>query len=328
MLNRRCCGLWALSFLGLVAGHGWAQDGAGTAFTPAVVGERDLSDVKGIKKVAIASFVVQYVSAQTTTGGGAVIDFSDTLLAEPARLQTLTEAMYRDLQTSVTAAGFELVPHTTLLATPEYKAMQEKTSATPLLMETGSPGSKSGAYKSHFYTPQGLVLNLKGDDFDNLRKDYTGFSSIADDTLTFAGRLAQYSTNWTYYDKALQKATGAATLHVRVFIPVAYIWSGSQKVGTWTHYTSGAMAAVRLGQRFTRMAVGHEGNIAKLYLTEDLMTKGLTEAKLVRETTNLFGTVTGREVDYKLNLQAYEQLIPVVVDHTMKAFLARIKSAS
>jgi len=227
----------------------------------------------------------------------------------------------------VKAAGFELVPHDTLMATPEYKTMQEKSSATPLLMETGSPGSKSGAYKSLFHTPKGLILNLKGDEYENQKANYTGFSHVGDDTLTFTGRISQASINWPYYDKALQKALGAASLHVRIFVPIAYVWNSTSKAGPWTHYSSGAMAAVRLGERFTRLAMGHNGDIAKLYLTEDLMSRGITEAKFLRETTNLFGKVTGREVDYQLNPQVYEQLVPVMANEALKAMLARLKNS-
>ncbi len=319
---------WIASLLlAVLAGPCLAEDAAGPAYTPPVLGDRDLSVAKGVKKVAVASFVVQFVTEQTSNGGGVSVSFEKPLLAEPGRLQAMTEAMYRDFRSRVTEAGFELVPHEALLATPEYRTMQEKSSATPLVMETGSPGSKSGAYKSHFHVPAGLVLNLKGDEYDNLKSGYTGFSQVVDDTLTFGGRLAQYSTNWPYYDKALQKALGAATLHVRVFVPIAYTWSGSNRVGTWMHYSSGSMAAIRLGERFTRLAMGHDGDIGKIYLTQDVMTRGLTAAKLIKETTNLFGTVTGREVDYTLDVKLYEQFIPQVTNEVLKAFLARMKEA-
>ncbi|MDI4632894.1 hypothetical protein J7U46_07520 [Pelomonas sp. V22] len=305
-----------------------ADENTSLAHSPPVIGDRDLSVAKGLRRVAIASYAVQFVLAQTSNGGGVQVDFEPVLRNDPAQLQRMTEAMYADFQASVKAAGFELVPHDTVLATPEYRVMQQKSSATPLLMETGSPGSKSGAYKSAFHVPQGLVLNLKGDEYDNLKNGYTGFSQIVDDTLTFGGRLSQYTTNWPYYDNALQQALGAATLHVRVFVPIAYVWNSSSKVGTWTHYSSGAMAAVRLGERFTRLAVGHKSDIAKLYLTEDLMSRGITEARLVRETTNLFGKVTGREVDYQLNPQAYEQLIPAMAHEALQAMLARLKAVA
>lgn len=309
-------------------GHSRAFGADEPAYSPPVIGDRDLSSARGVKRVAIASYVVQFVVAQTSNGGGVQVSFEQPLMADAERLQRMTEAMYADFQNGVKAAGFELVPHATLLATPEYKTMQEKSSATPLTMETGSPGSKSGAYKSLFHVPRGLILNLKGDEYDNLKNGYTGFSQIVDDTLTFGGRLSQYSTNWPYYDKALQQALGAATLHVRVFVPIAFVWNSTSKVGTWTHYSSGAMAAVRLGERFTRLAVGHKGDIAKLYLTEDMMSRGITEAKLVRETTNLFGKVTGRDVDYQLNPQAYEQLVPVMANEALKAMLSRLKTAA
>lgn len=323
--TRRLTAAFALLFVTLSA-NGQADEAGSLAYSPPVIGDRDLGAARGVGRVAIASFVVQYVLGQTSNGGGVTLSFETALQSEPGRLQAMTETMYGNFQAAVRAAGFELVPHDTLMATPEYRTMQEKSSATPLLMETGSPGSKSGAYKSLFHTPKGLILNLKGDEYDNLKSNYTGFSSVGDDTLTFTGRLGQYSTNWPYYDKALQKALGAASLHVRVFVPIAHVWNSSSRAGPWMHYSSGAMAAVRLGERFTRLAVGHDGDIAKLYLTEDMMSRGITEAKFLRETTNLFGKVTGREVDYQINTQVYEQLIPVMADQALKAMLARLKA--
>lgn len=318
---------FACLLLCLVAAPCAADDAGAPAYSPPVLGDRDLGVAKGVKKLAVASFVVQFVTAQTANGGGVAVSFEKELLAEPGRLQAMTEAMYGRFRTRLAEAGYEVVPHEALLATPEFRTMQEKSTATPLVMETGSPGSKSGAYKSHFHVPAGLVLNLKGDEYDNLKSGYTGFSQIVDDTLTFGGRLSQYSTNWPYHDKALQQALGAATLHVRVFVPIAFTWSGSSRVGTWTHYSSGSMAAVRLGERFTRLAIGHGGDIGKIYLTQDVMTRGLTNARLVKETTNLFGTVTGREVEYTLDAGRYEQFIPQVADEVLKAFIARMKEA-
>ncbi|MBU0622163.1 MAG: hypothetical protein KJ795_09965 [Gammaproteobacteria bacterium] len=314
----------ALALL-LAVGPALADDLEGVAFSQPVIGDNDLDDLKGVQKVAIASFVVQYVTIQNTTDGGAQVNFDATLNADPAKLQALTEKMYQDFQTGIKAAGFELVSHDTLLATPEYKTMQEKSSATPLMMETGSPGSKSGMYRSYFYTPKGIILNLKGDEYENHKKGYSGFSNLGDDTLTFTGRIGQAAINWPYYDEDLQDALGAATLHVRVFIPIAYVWSGKSYAGPWTHYTNGSMAAVRLGERFTRLAVGHKGDIAKIYLTEDVMIKGITDAKMIKETTNLFGKVTGREMEWSLKMDTYEEMIPKVVDHTLTKFLAKMK---
>lgn len=293
----------------------------GLAYSPAVVGISNAGDLKGVRKVAVASFVVQYVVKQTED---LVVDFEPPLTADPAYLQRLTEKMYGDFQASVKAAGFELVPHATVVAAPEYKTMQGMSSPSPLLMDGWKMGSKTGAYKSLFYAPKDLVINLK-DDYEELRKSYSGFSSyVVDETLTFSGRIAQYATNWKYHDKDLQKALGASTLHVRVFVPIAYLWSSQTKGGGWTHFSAGAMAAVRLGERFTRLAVGKDGDVAKIYLTEPVMTRGATEAQLIKESTSIFGKVT-REVNYTLNTDAYQTVVPAATKQTLEAFLGKMK---
>lgn len=293
----------------------------GLAYSPAVVGISNAGDLKGVRKVAVASFVVQYVVKQTED---LVVDFEPPLTADPAFLQRLTEKMYGDFQASVKAAGLELVPHATVVATPEYKAMQGVSSPSPLLMDGWKLGSKTGAYKSLFYAPKDLVINLK-DDYEELRKSYGGFSSyVVDETLTFTGRIGQYATNWKFYDKDLQKAVGASTLHVRVFVPIAYLWSSQSKAGGWTHYSAGAMAAVRLGERFTRLAVGKDGDVVKIYLTEPVMTRGVTDARLIKESTNFLGKVS-RDVDYTLNVDGYQKVVPAATDATLKAFLDKMK---
>lgn len=315
-----------LMALCLVAGVAGAADPAadGAAFSRPVVGISDAGDLKGVKKVAIASFVVQYVVKQTEE---MVIDLEKPLTADPGFLPAVTEQMYRDFQASVKEAGFELVPHETVLATKEYKTMQEKSSLSPLVMDGWKLGWKTGAYKSVFHAPKGIIINLK-DDYEEMRKSYSGFSSyVTDETMTFSGRLEQSTTNWKYYDKDLQKALDAATLHVRVFVPIAYLWSGTSKAGPWTHYSSGAMAAVRLGERFTRLSIGRGGDIAKIYLTEPVMTRGITEARLKSESTNLFGKVT-RDVEWDFKPEVYRTLIPAASNETLKIFLARLKEAS
>ncbi len=59
------------------------------------------------------------------------------------------------------------------------------------------------------------------DKFDHLSTGRFG-SNVSDPTLTFAGSLSLYTTNWPYYDKDVQKELGAATLHVRLYVPLLY----------------------------------------------------------------------------------------------------------
>lgn len=320
MLKRLLLSLYLLSGVAIAADP--APEGP--AFSKPVVGISDASDLKGIKKVAIASFVVQFVVKQTEE---MVIDLERQLTGDPEFLQAITEQMYRDFQASVQGAGFELVAHDTVVATKEYRTMQEKSSPSPLLMDGWKMGSKTGAYKSVFLAPKGIIINLK-DDYEEMRKSYSGFSShIVDETLTFSGRMEQYTTNWKYYDKDLQKALDASTLHVRIYVPIAYLWSSTSKAGPWTHYNSGAMAAVRLGERFTRLSVGKDGDIAKIYLTEPVMTRGITEAKLKSESTNFLGKIT-RDVEWEFKPDAYRTLIPGATQQTLKSFLDKMKESS
>jgi hypothetical protein len=100
-------------------------------------------------------------------------------------------------------------------------AYAANTPATPRKEEAESQKSNgAGAITSVFYTPPGVPLVLE-DKFDHLSTGRFG-SNVSDPTLTFAGSLSLYTTNWPYYDKDVQKELGAATLHVRLYVPLLY----------------------------------------------------------------------------------------------------------
>lgn len=293
-----------------------------TGFSAPVVGVTKPDVLKDLRRVAVSSFSVQIVTRQNSDG--AMINFTREL-EDPAWMQDYTERLYREFVDELRTGGLEVVPHETLEVLPEYKKMLSMGTPTPWLQETGSPGSKTGYWKSWFVTPKGLFLNLEGEDYEELRKNYKGFSQQPDDTLTFAGRMAQEMKQWNYHDKLVQKALDTATLHVRIFIPIGYVWSSTSSAGPWTHYKSGAMASVRLGERFTRVAVGHKGDIAKIYLTEPVFTKGITTATLLKEKKSMLGEVTKRDVDYALDRAAYETILSQACRETTRAFIARLK---
>ena len=196
----------------------------------------DASTLKGIKRVAVTSFSVQYVTSQVwdtshTTGGGRTgnlqiagqgggFDISGAL--DLAKMQSTTELLYQGFLSDLQSAGFDVVSAEQLANSKAYKAYAANAPATPRKEEAEAQKSNgAGAITSVFYTPPGVPLVL-GEKIDHLSTGTFG-SSVADPTLTFSGRLSLYTTNWPYYDKDVQKELGAATLHVRLYVPLAHV---------------------------------------------------------------------------------------------------------
>lgn len=253
----------------------------------------DPSALKGVKRVAVTSFTVQYVTSQVwdtsyTSGGGSTgtlqtagqgggFDVAGAL--DPAKMQRTTELLYQGFLADLQTAGFDVVSAEQLASSNAYKAYAVNSPATPRKEEAESQKSNgAGAITSVFYTPPGVPLVL-GDKFDHLSSGRFG-SNVSDPTLTFAGSLSLYTTNWPYYDKDVQKELSAATLHVRLYVPLAHVQVASSSFYGSGYSRQGIVPGLRLGNRLTRVAVGNNGDYAKLVLSEPYLIPGPIDAKV------------------------------------------------
>ena len=170
----------------------------------------DASTLKGVKRVAVTSFTVQYVTSQVwdtsyTTGGGpgnrtgnlqfvgqgGGFDVGSAL--DPAKMQSTTDKLYQGFLTDLQGAGFDVVSAEQLVNSKAFKAYAANGPATPRKEEAEAQKSNgAGAITSVFYTPPGVPLVL-GDKIDHLSAGTFG-SNVGDPTLTFAGRLSLYTT--------------------------------------------------------------------------------------------------------------------------------------
>ena len=247
----------------------------------------DASTLKGIKRVAVTSFSVQYVTSQVwdtshTTGGGRTgnlqiagqgggFDISGAL--DLAKMQSTTDLLYQGFLSDLQSAGFDVVSAEQLANSKAYKAYAANAPATPRKEEAEAQKSNgAGAITSVFYTPPGVPLVL-GEKIDHLSTGTFG-SSVADPTLTFSGRLSLYTTNWPYYDKDVQKELGAATLHVRLYVPLAHVQVASGSFWGSGYSRQGIVPGLRLGNRLTRVTVGNNGDYAKIFLSEPYLIPG------------------------------------------------------
>jgi len=180
-----------------------------------------------------------------------------------------------------------------------------------------------------FYTPPGVPLVL-GDKFDHLSSGRFG-SNVSDPTLTFAGSLSLYTTNWPYYDKDVQKELSAATLHVRLYVPLAHVQVASSSFYGSGYSRQGIVPGLRLGNRLTRVAVGNNGDYAKLVLSEPYLIPGPIDAKVEEvKHPNFARAMLGEKIKIypgTISSEKYWELMPQAAGQALRAFAIKIKES-
>lgn len=316
---------------------------AAPTFAQPVIGVVNGKYLKDVKRVAVASFTVQFVEAQIgevktssklgTAGGVTLtqvssrvvgVDFTEAFQRD--QMQETTNALYQDLLGELKAAGLDVVPPEKLLASDTYKKFAAQGAKTPRVEDAeAEKGSGQGAIRSVFMTPPGIPLVIKagsgGQDIDYLtRFDSVIGSSVVDHTLTFTGRLGLYTTNFNYYEKDVQKELDTATLHVRVLVPLAVI-----EVDSGMNWSKAKIVpGVLLGKRFTRMTVGVNSDYTYVFLKEDLQVPGVIRYT-VEETPhpNPVRAMLGekeRKYPATMNLPRYWSDVPAATRHVFKTF--------
>lgn len=336
-------GLLCLSMVASLAGLP-AHAADPTPATP-VLDVVDAGALQGVRRVAVASFTVQYVTAQVwdtsytsgggrsgtlqTAGQGGGFDVAGAL--EPSRMQATTDQLYAAFQTELQRAGLEVVPPEQLAASKAYKAMVSASPSTPRKEEAQAQKSNgAGAITSVFYTPPGVPLVL-GEKFDHLSTGTFG-SSVPDPTLTFTGRLSLYTTNWSAYDRDLQRELDAATLHVRLYVPLAHVQVASSSFWGSGYSRQGIVPGLRLGERLTRVTVGHRGDYAKLFLSEPLLIPGPIDSTVEEvKHPNFARAMLGEKIKIypgTIAPELYWERLPQSASQALGAFAVRIRTGS
>ena len=312
--------------------------------------------LKGIKRVAVTSFTVQYVTSQVwdtsftsggtgygikgpggsfvgtgvrqTAGQGGGFNIADAL--NPEKMQTTTDKLYQGFLSDLQAAGFDVVSVEQMSASKAYKDYLANAPKTPRKEEAeAEKGNGAGAITSVFYTPPNVPLVL-GDKFDHLSAGRFG-SNVNDPTLTFSGRMGLYTTNWPYYDKDVQKELGAATLHVRLYVPLAHVQVTSSSFWGSGYSRQGIEPGLRLGNRLTRIAVGNNGDYAKLYLSDPYLIPGPIDSTVEEvKHPNAMRAMLGEKIKIypgTVEPDKYWELLPVAAGQALKGFATKIKGA-
>ncbi|MEY4100425.1 MAG: hypothetical protein RL300_1596 [Pseudomonadota bacterium] len=344
--------LISMACLAVLAPHVQAAD-----FGNPVIETVDAATLKGIKRVAVTSFTVQYVTSQVwdtsytsggagygmkgtggsfigtgirqTAGQGGGFNIADAL--DPEKMQSTTDQLYKGLLTDLQAAGFDVVSAEQLATSKAYKDYLANAPKTPRKEEAeAEKGNGAGAITSVFYTPPGVPLVL-GDKFDHLSTGRFG-SNVNDPTLTFSGRMGLYTTNWAYYDKDVQKELNAATLHVRVYVPLAHVQVTSSSFWGSGFSRQGIEPGLRLGNRLTRIAVGNNGDYAKLVLSEPYLIPGPIDSTVEEvKHPNVMRAMMGEKIKIypgTVSPEKYWELLPDAASQALKGFVAKLKSST
>lgn len=301
----------------------------------------DAAAQKGIQRVAVASFTVQFVSQQVwdtsyfsagnlqTAGQGGGFDITPVL--DPAKMQAATDQLYQQFLADLKSAGLEVVSPEQLSQSKAFKAFAAQGPAVPRKEEAAAEKSNgAGAITSVFYTPAGIPLVL-GDKIDHLSAGTFG-SNVNDPTLTFSGRLSLYTTNWPYYDADVQKELDAATLHVRLYVPLAHVQVASGSFWGSGYSRQGIVPGLRLGNRLTRVTVGHNGSYTKIVLGDPYLIPGPIDAT-VEEVNhpNAVRAMVGEKIKIypgTVSKEQYWELMPEASAQALKAFAVRIKDGA
>lgn len=316
----------------------------------------DAAALKGIKRVAVTSFTVQYVLQQVwdtsytsggsgyglqaggssvstgirqTAGQGGGFDIQGAL--DTAKMQSTTDKLYQDFLADLKAAGFEVVTPEQLSGSKAFKAYASQGPAVPRKEEAVAEKSNgAGAITSVFYTPAGIPLVL-GDKIDHLSAGTFG-SNVNDPTLTFSGRLSLYTTNWPYYDADVQKELDAATLHVRLYVPLAHVQVASSSFWGSGYSRQGIVPGLRLGNRLTRVTVGHNGSYSKIVLGDPYLIPGPIDSTVEEvKHPNAMRAMVGEKIKIypgTVSKDQYWELMPEASAQALKAFAAKIKAGS
>ncbi len=306
----------------------------------------DANALKGIKRVAVTSFTVQYVTAQVwdtsfvtggrapqmqtlqTAGQGGGFDIAGAL--DPAKMQSTTDALYQAFVTDLQAVGFDVVGAEQLANSKAFKEFASKGPTTPRKEEAeAEKGNGAGAITSVFYAPAGVPMAVT-DKFDHLSTGRLG-STVKDPTLTFTGRLNLYTTNWPYYDKDVQKELDAATLHVRVYVPLAHVQVASSSFWGQGYSRQGIVPGLRLGNRLTRVTVGNKGDYAKMFLSEPYLIPGPIDSTVEEvKHPNVMRAMLGDTVKIypgTVDPAKYWELLPLAAQQALKGFAIKLKDS-
>lgn len=348
----------ALLATGTVAAPAWAQTFEGVPmgpdFKPAdraaelVQLRSDAAPLlKGLKRVAVSSFQVEFVykgaasasSYRIGQSGTANTNMVMTLVGmTPADFQAITEAAYKDTVAGLQAQGLEVLPVDKVLAAAAYRKMAE--SGAPSPVETRSRDTWSVVH-----APAGLAVYGEG---------ATSSASMVPGLSVFSGMAAVMSSGLGMPD--LSKELDAALLTYRLVVNFVDTqssdksWfsrsSGQAKVSWQVGPSVAPQRTVMQVARFHNSTMGgSDGNgpagVARLELQAPLLIDGAA-FKEVKDTSSVAanvglavlqlaigkgGSSSAVEKEAVADPERYRELVGAGLGAAQAMFLQRLKTA-
>jgi hypothetical protein len=250
----------------------------------------------GIKRVAIASFMVDIVDELRSTKDiagvelltGAPSEVSIKVIGtDPSRYQTMVDAMYDQAVKDLTAKGFEVVPNAELLANAEFAKLAAHNNDNPRRI-----GSAAG--KNLYYTTHGLpqIVTDETSVIPKFRMNVPFGKKPKGDPYIGSFSMGMNSAMNIGMMPSIAKSTGVAMINVRVTLLGA---QASINNAFWASKNSAkadaAIAFVPLYNRFLVMTP--DGGRARVSLRDQVTTGTIGELVNVTAATTKIGQTAG-----------------------------------
>ncbi|PTU33213.1 hypothetical protein CJD38_03680 [Stenotrophobium rhamnosiphilum] len=203
----------AMLALTLLLSPAWVQ--AATAD----VGDDKASAIKGVQKVAIAEFGVEFY---TQMGGGSNQSGTSAFMTSSLRgvadsdFQTIADQAYADTVAALKEAGFEVVDPAVLTANSGYQELVQKYGNEAPYSISDSTFGKGDPWLSKIFTSQGLKAFYSGSNKTNRG--------------TFGQRFDSQNQKRGSIEGDVAKSLGATLLHVHYIVGFATIKDHGHKV--------------------------------------------------------------------------------------------------
>jgi hypothetical protein len=121
-------------------------------------------------------------------------------------------------------------------------------------------------------------------------------------------------------------------LHVRLYVPLAHVQVASGSFWGSGYSRQGIVPGLRLGNRLTRVAVGNNGDYAKLVLSEPYLIPGPIDAKVEEvKHPNFARAMLGEKIKIypgTISPDKYWELMPQAAGQALRAFATKLKESS
>ena len=119
---------------------------------------------------------------------------------------------------------------------------------------------------------------------------------------------------------------------MRIYVPLAHVQVASDSFWGSGYSRQGIVPGLRLGNRLTRVTVGHQGSYSKVVLAEPYLIPGPIDSTVEEvKHPNPVRAIVGDKVKIypgTLSKEQYWELMPEAAGQALKAFALKIKSGS